>query len=190
MLELERRNIQNLSFKIQNCMAQITLEGMEFYAYHGVYPEEQKIGTNYVVDVFIDAQVARAAVSDDLKETINYETIYLICESVMRHPSKLIETVAERIALGIKNNWGFIREMKVRVRKMNPPLGGIVKSASVEVDGNFSKKCGRCSRPMLCYSDKTCWCMDAKLYPATLDHLKGQFNHQCLCKDCVAFFTL
>ena len=171
-------------------MALIALEGMQFYAYHGVYPEEQKIGTDYIVDVYIDTFVDKPAGSEELKDTINYETVYLICEAVMRHPAKLIETVASRISLGIKNNWGFIKEMKVRVRKMNPPLGGIVKAAYVEVDGSFTKKCGRCGRPMLCYSDRTCWCMDAKLYPATLDHLKGEFGNQCLCKECVAFFMI
>ena len=36
-------------------MAVIALEGMRFFAYHGFYPEENIIGTNYVVDVYITA---------------------------------------------------------------------------------------------------------------------------------------
>ena len=170
-------------------MAKIALEGMEFYSYHGYYKEERILGGNYVVDVYIDANVDKAAVSDKLKETINYETIYHICEGVMREPSNLLENVAKRISLGIKNNYSFIKEMTVRVRKMNPPVGGPVHSSFVEVDGNYTKKCGRCKRPMLCYSDNTCWCMGTRVYQKTLEQLKGEYGNQCICKECLSFFA-
>ena len=171
-------------------MATIALEGMQFYAYHGYYKEERLIGTDYIVDVYIQADVDNAAVSDDLSETINYETIYHICEGVMREPSKLLENVAKRISLGIKNNYWFIQEMKIRVRKLNPPLGGRVASSYVEVDGHFSKKCGRCGRPMLCYADNTCWCMGTSLFQKTLEQLKGEYGNQCLCQECLQFFEM
>jgi dihydroneopterin aldolase len=171
-------------------MATIALEGMKFYAYHGFYKEEQLIGTDYVVDVYIESNVNKAAVSDNLKETINYETIYHICEGVMRIPSKLIENVAQRISLGIKNNYGSIKEMKVRVRKMNPPLGGQVDCSYVEVDGSFTKKCGRCQRPMLCYSDSSCWCMGTRVFQKTLEQLKGEYGNRCICKECLEFFAV
>jgi len=171
-------------------MAKIALEGMEFYAYHGYYKEERIIGTDYIVDVYIETNVNKAAVSDKLKETINYETIYHICEGVMRQPSKLIENVAQRISLGIKNNFGTIKELTVRVRKMNPPLGGKVHSSYVEVDGNFSKKCGRCNRPLLCYSDSSCWCMETRVFQKTLEQLKGEYGNKCLCKECLSFFAV
>ena len=170
-------------------MATIALEGMQFYAYHGFYKEEQKIGTDYIVDVYIISNVNKAAVSDNLKETINYETVYHICESVMREPSKLIENVAQRISMGIKHNFQSIKEMTVRVRKMHPPLGGAVHSSYVEVDGNFTKKCGRCSRPMLCYEDKTCWCMGTAVYEKTLEQLKSEYGNKCICRECLEFFA-
>ena len=170
-------------------MAKIALEGMEFYAYHGYYEEEQVIGGNYIVDVYLEAQVQRAAVKDDLAQTINYESIYHICQREMRQKSKLIENVAERISMGIKHQFGSIKDIKVRVRKMNPPLPGKVHSSFVEVDGSFSKKCGRCSRPLLCYGDKSCWCMDTHVFQKTLDQLQMQFGNQCLCKECLTFYV-
>ena len=169
-------------------MATIAIEGMQFYAYHGYYPEEQIIGTDYIVDVYLETDVGKAAVSDDLSNTLNYETVYLVCESVMKEKGKLLENVATRISLGIKHQYSFIKEMKVRVRKMNPPLGGKVASTYVEVDGDFRKKCGRCSRPMLCYNDKTCWCMGTRTKKATLEGLKLQYGNNCLCKECLTFF--
>jgi 7,8-dihydroneopterin aldolase/epimerase/oxygenase len=171
-------------------MARIALEGMQFYAYHGFYEEEQVIGTDYVVDVYIDTvSVTKAAIDDDLYQTINYETIYLICDSVMRTKSKLLEAVANRIALGIKNQFKFVKELKVRVKKLNPPLGGRVDAAFVEVDGEYNKRCGRCEKPMLCYGDNTCWCMETQLFQKTAEQLKGHYGDRCLCKDCLEFYA-
>jgi len=170
-------------------MAVIALEGMRFYAYHGFYEEEQILGNDYVVDVHITTAVEQAAVTGDLYKTINYETVYLICEAAMRKNTKLLETVAENISLGLKHQFKSVKELSVKVKKLNPPLGGRVESASVKVDGNFSKKCARCSRPLLCYNDKTCWCMDTKVYKKTLEQLKTHYGGNCLCKDCLAYFA-
>ena len=170
-------------------MAKIVLEGMQFYAFHGFYEEERIIGGNYVVDVYLEAQVNKAAVSDDLSQTVNYESIWHICNREMKQPSRLIENVAERISMGIKHQFSFIREMTVRVRKMSPPLPGVVAQSYVEVDGSFTKKCARCARPLLCYSDKTCWCMETQLFSKTLDHMKKQFGNNCLCRECLEYFA-
>ena len=170
-------------------MARIALEGMRFFARHGYYKEEQLCGGEYEVDVYLDVRVDKAAIKDDLRQTVNYETIYLICKLAMKKPAKLIETVAERIALGIKNQFGFINEMTVRVRKLNPPLEGPVSCAYVEVDGKFSKRCARCGKPMLCYGDSSCWCMDVPAFKGTLEHLKSEFGNQCLCKECIGFYV-
>lgn len=169
-------------------MAIIALEGMHFFAYHGVFDEERRTGSEFIVDVSLNVDVAQAAVTDDLHKTINYETVFLICEEVMRTPSRLLENVAERIALKIKHQWGFIKEMTIRIRKKNPQVGGHVDFAMVEVDANFQKTCGRCHRPLLCYGDKTCWCVDVPFTGATLETLKVQFNDRCLCKECLQFY--
>lgn len=170
-------------------MAMIALEGMHFYAYHGFYEEEQVIGNDYVVDVYIDTVFTKAAIDDDLYQTINYETVFLICEAVMRKKSKLLETVANLIALDIKHQFRNIKELKVRVKKMNPPLGGKVDAAFVEVTGEYTKKCARCDKPLLCYNDKTCWCMETKLFQKTLEQLKGTYGDRCLCEDCLKFYV-
>ncbi len=170
-------------------MALIALEGMHFHAFHGFYEEEQILGNDYVVDVYIETVFTKAAVDDDLYKTINYETVYLICESAMRRNSKLLEAVAERIALEIKHQFKDIRELKVRLKKLNPPLGGKVDAAYVEVVGEFTKKCARCDRPMLCYGDKSCWCMETQLFQKTLEQLKVHYGDRCLCQECLRFYT-
>ena len=170
-------------------MSVIALEGMRFRANHGFYEEEQILGGDYIIDVYITTIFTKASVDDDLKKTINYETVYLICEAAMKKNSKLLENVADRIAMDIKFQFGYIKELKVKVKKLNPPLGGRVESAWVEVDGYYSKKCARCARPMICYSDKSCWCINTKVYSQTLEQMKTHYGNDCLCEDCLKFFA-
>lgn len=127
-------------------MAIISLEGMHFYAYHGFYEEEQIVGTHYLLDVYVDTDISKAAMADELYEpveedseededplSVNYETVYLLCKKEMQHKSKLLETVAQRIADRIDGYFDNIRGVKVRLKKLAPPLPGKVACAFVEI---------------------------------------------------------
>lgn len=119
-------------------MGLIALEGMHFYAYHGFYEEEQLLGNNYTVDVYLETLTEEAAVGDDLYATVNYETVYFICQSEMRKKRKLLETLAQAIAERLSDHFESLQGVKVRVRKHHPPLGGRVDSAYVEFSlGSF-----------------------------------------------------
>lgn len=107
----------------------------------------------------------------------------------MRKNAKLLETVANKIALDLRHQFKAIREMKVRVKKLHPPLGGSVDAAFVEVSGEYTKKCARCDRPLLCYGDKTCWCMETQLFQKTLEQLKVHYGERCLCEECLRFYV-
>ncbi len=113
-------------------MATIALEGARFYAYHGYYEEEQILGGEYVIDVYVETDIEAAAESDDLFETVNYETLFLICQVEMRKPAKLIETVGQRIMTRIEEMFPKIFGIKLRIRKLHPALGGRVDSSSIE----------------------------------------------------------
>lgn len=116
-------------------MTRIALEGMEFYAYHGFYDEESKMGGTFIVDVEVILKQSKGAASDALEYTVNYETIYFICKKEMKITSKLIENVAHRIMGKLKFQfWNQVESMKVRIRKQHPPLGGKVGSAVVEIE--------------------------------------------------------
>ena len=114
-------------------MAVIALEGMHFFGHHGFYEEERIIGNNFILDVYVDAETSMAAVSDDLYSTVNYETVYFICRTEMKKPTKLLEAIAQRISNRINSVFDGISGVKVRVRKLAPPLGAKVRSAYVEV---------------------------------------------------------
>ena len=115
-------------------MSLIALEGMEFYAYHGYYPEEQVIGGQYSVDVYLTTNFEVAAEKDELSGTINYETVFAITQQVMQKPAKLIEHVAHQILTQIIALKADLKHVKVRVSKWNPPFISKVERTFIEVE--------------------------------------------------------
>jgi 7,8-dihydroneopterin aldolase/epimerase/oxygenase len=114
-------------------MSQIILKNMEFYAYHGHFTEEQKIGNRFTVSLIIDTDLSRAASSDDLDDTIDYSRVYEIVKQEMMVPSRLLEHVAGRIADALHKNFRDMAKTTVKVTKLNPSLGGKTESVSVVI---------------------------------------------------------
>jgi len=112
-------------------MGQIALEGMEFFAFHGYYDEEQKIGNKYGVDLYINTDLLAAGESDKLQETVNYEVLYKLVAREMQAPARLLEHIAHRVLDRIMAELPHVRKVKVCVSKFNPPLGGICRRARV-----------------------------------------------------------
>lgn len=120
-------------------MSLIAIEGMQFYAHHGYYYEEQKIGAQYMVDVYLRADVEEAAREDALSKTINYENLYKICEEIMEERAHLIEHVTQKILDRLENEFDNLQYAKVRLSKMNPPLKGTVERVYVSLEKEFNR---------------------------------------------------
>jgi dihydroneopterin aldolase len=105
-------------------MAQISIEGMEFFAHHGCMKEEQIIGTRFMVDFHCETDTHEAQRTDDLSKTVNYQTVYGLIKGEMGVKSKLLEHVANRILHRICGHFPQIRKATVKVCKLNPPVGG------------------------------------------------------------------
>lgn len=105
-------------------MAQLVLENMEFYAYHGHYNEENIIGGRFRVDVVIDTDVSKAAESDKLTDALDYSRVYELVRKEMDQVSRLAEHVANRIADSIRAEFSQVSQVTVTVSKLNPPVGG------------------------------------------------------------------
>ncbi len=169
-------------------MGNISLEGMKFYAYHGVYEEEQIIGNYFTVDVNIQTNFKKAAESDDVFETINYETVYLVVQSVMKKKAKLIETLIENIIKELKHQFSTIQSVQVRIEKANPIPGAQLSHSAVESEETYTSKCPRCGSSFICYKDESCWCTDLRIHPTTRESIKQEFKG-CLCKKCLSFYS-
>ena len=115
-------------------MSMIAIEGMEFYSYHGCFKEEKEIGTHFIVDFYFTNDTSRAEITDDLNETISYLDVYQLIKKGMEVSSDLLEHVAHRILKIAFANFETMEWGKVKIQKMNPPLGGKMKSVSFSLD--------------------------------------------------------
>lgn len=114
--------------------AKIGLKDVRIHAPHGFFEEEQHMGNEFSIDVEVDAQIGGAARQDDLGQTVNYATIYYLLKAEMKHPTQLLEALAYRMATRIADQFDNVSRVKLRIHKLNPPLGGKVGSSWVEVD--------------------------------------------------------
>lgn len=112
----------------------VILEGLEFHAYHGVYPHERSSGNKFEIDVIVDTRFSEAAFHDDLTGTINYEDLYALVKEEMDKPSKLLETVVNKIAEQILERFETAMAVEVKLSKFNPPIGGVCRKATVTVE--------------------------------------------------------
>ena len=109
---------------------------MEFYAYHGCFREEQIIGTRFTVDLFLEADTAEAETTDNLLKTVNYQAIYGLVAEEMSVKSKLLEHVARRILDNLALKFPQITSARIKISKMNPPVGGKVEKVSIQLKGH------------------------------------------------------
>jgi len=114
-------------------MSMIAIEGMEFYAYHGCFEEEKIIGTSFVVDFYFKTDTSEAEKTDSLRKTVNYLEVYQVIKKEMEISSNLLEHISRRILMAIQNEFPQVEWSKVKVQKLNPPLGGKMKSVSVSL---------------------------------------------------------
>jgi 7,8-dihydroneopterin aldolase/epimerase/oxygenase len=118
-------------------MGQIALEGMEFYAFHGHFAEEQKLGNKFAVDVIIDADLETAGQKDQLKYAIDYMEVYASVKNVMQEKHRLLEHIGQEIIDAIGSKFSNIEKIIVHVSKFNPPIGGVCHRARVTVEKKF-----------------------------------------------------
>jgi len=116
-------------------MSKISVNGIRLKAYHGCLPEEGIIGGEYVVDVIIDTDFSKAWASDDLMDTVDYCVVYECVKKEMSIRSKLIEHVAHRIVVSLREQYPSVNTFSVTVTKIVPPINGAVDSASVTIEG-------------------------------------------------------
>jgi dihydroneopterin aldolase len=115
-------------------MGKIVIEEMEFYAFHGHYQEEQIVGNRFLVDLELEADLTAPAGSDNLKDAVNYQKAYQIIKNEMRRTkSKLLENIGKRILDALFAEMKGIEKATIRIRKLNPPLGGPIKSVGIEM---------------------------------------------------------
>jgi dihydroneopterin aldolase len=112
-------------------MGIIKLDGMQFYAHHGFYDEEQTIGGLYTINLQFSVDFERAEYSDSLSDTVNYEKVYELVKTRFEKPCRLLEHAGGEILKALTLQFETIKDIELEIYKHNPPLGGEVKGVSV-----------------------------------------------------------
>ena len=112
-------------------MSVIQIEKMEFYAYHGHFREEQIVGNRFLVDLWIETDMNKPAETDRLNDAVNYQVAYKLIRKEMEKKSNLLEHIAKRILDTLFENLEGIEKARVKISKMNPPVGGKIDSVSI-----------------------------------------------------------
>ena len=111
----------------------IILVGLKFYGYHGVLPEEKKLGQWFEVDIELTGEFTKAASSDQLEDTLDYSQIYGDVRQLVEGESlNLLESLTSRIADKLME-YNRVEKAMVRVKKPGAPLGGPLAFAAVEM---------------------------------------------------------
>ncbi len=111
----------------------INIDKAEFYAYHGVIPQERVVGNTFWVSVTVEVDVLAATESDRLEDTLSYAEMFDVVKNEMAIPSKLLEHVAGRIAKSLKLRFPEITRMDITVTKKKPPIVGQMEGVGVRL---------------------------------------------------------
>lgn len=117
----------------------IVLKKISIYAYHGVDPQETKVGNTFLIDLKLKTDISTAMATDNLADTVSYAAIYQALVEEMNIPSRLLEHVAARIARRIFHDFPTIESIKLKLFKQNPPMGADIDHAGIELCCNRSE---------------------------------------------------
>lgn len=112
----------------------IEIEGMEFFAYHGCFEAERVVGNKFTVYACLQYDCSQAAASDDIGDALSYQTAYEIIAAEMAKPSHLLEHVSRRILEALYGAFSQLQYARIKISKMNPPLGGKIGCTSVTLE--------------------------------------------------------
>lgn len=110
----------------------IHLNELKIYAYHGVLPQENKVGAEYILNLKLKTDFSRASQMDDLTYTINYAEVFQAVNEEMQIPSHLLEHVIQRIAKRLFHDFPALTEINITLFKQNPPMGADCRETGVE----------------------------------------------------------
>ncbi|MHA7129004.1 dihydroneopterin aldolase [Algoriphagus namhaensis] len=114
-------------------MGKVALEGIEFHAYHGAFPEESILGNRFTLDLELSTDFRKAMTHDLLQETVDYAKLYALIKARMDVKVKLLEHLGYLIIQDILEAYPQSTEIVLTLKKHHPALGGLVKYSAVTV---------------------------------------------------------
>ena len=116
-------------------MGKVILTDIRIYAFHGCMEEEERIGSDYIVNLEVEADMKKASATDALVDAVDYVNLNTIVKEEMSVRSKLLEHVGQRIIDRVLKQFPEVLSVEVSVAKQNPPIRGDVGEVCVCLKG-------------------------------------------------------
>ncbi len=121
-------------------MDRITIQNLEVFANHGVFPEENKLGQKFLVSAELLGDTRKAGVSDELKHSIHYGLVAGEITSYMKaHTKKLIEAAAEELTEHLLFTFPLMKGIVLEIKKPWAPVGLPLETVSVKIERSWHK---------------------------------------------------
>ena len=114
---------------------EIHIENLEFYAHHGVFPEETRLGQKFVLSLTMYVNSRAAGKADDLEMSVDYGAVsHFITEYMQKNTFKLIEAAAEHLAEELLGRYPLLEGLELELKKPWAPIGLPVEYVSVKIN--------------------------------------------------------
>ncbi len=121
-------------------MDKIYINNLEFIGFHGVFPEEKKLGQKFLVSLELTVDTREAGKTGDLTKSVHYGLVAQDVEKIFLEKSiDLIETCAENIAEMVLKKYDLVKEVKVIVKKPWAPLQMHFENVAVEISRKWHR---------------------------------------------------
>ncbi|WP_454280143.1 dihydroneopterin aldolase [Sphingomonas sp. Marseille-Q8236] len=112
----------------------IRLKNCCFFAHHGVFDEEERLGQRFQVDAELHVDALAALEADEIGETVDYGLVFAEIERVLSGPRRfLIEALALDVARALCDRFAQVVHARIVLRKPNAPVRGVLDHVEVEV---------------------------------------------------------
>jgi len=119
----------------------IFITGLTLHAYHGVMAHEAKVGQSFSIDLELDIELAEAARSDKVRDTVSYDKV-VECASAafLAQRFRLIEAAAGRVTDAVLEAFPRVRAVKVTIHKPHAPIAATFSDVGVTLYRSRPKK--------------------------------------------------
>jgi dihydroneopterin aldolase/2-amino-4-hydroxy-6-hydroxymethyldihydropteridine diphosphokinase len=119
-------------------MDQIKIQGLQVFANHGVYPEENALGQKFVINAVLYTDTRQAGLTDQLELSINYgEVSQHITRFLKEHTFKLLERAAELLARELLLTYPLLQKIDLEIQKPWAPVGLPLDTVSVAISRSW-----------------------------------------------------
>lgn len=116
-------------------MITVELINIRFHAYHGLYAEERKSGSDYEFNLSVNWEESNLVT--DLSQTVNYARLHELVKEEMKIPRQLLETLLMELSERIHKEFPLVKEISMSLAKLNPPIVNFIGSTSVTYRKQF-----------------------------------------------------